>query len=98
MKLGTREHAALADDAYNDHSKDIGSEKIIAVDGVRYRILAAADRPSGCAAMVISDDMHTTNNAATVDEAIRKGMNTCSQVATNCRVYCSACSPPVRIR
>jgi Domain of unknown function (DUF4189) len=53
---------------------------------------------NGCAAMVISDETHTTNNAATLDEAIQKGMRMCSQVAANCRVYYSACSLPVRIR
>lgn len=47
MIAGTREHAALANDAYSDRSKDIGGDKFVFIDEVRYRILATADRSSG---------------------------------------------------
>lgn len=47
MTIGTREHAALADDAYNNRSEDVGKEKAVTVDGVQYKILAAAGSPSG---------------------------------------------------
>jgi len=45
MTIGTRELAALADDAYSDRSKRLGKD--VLVDGVDYIILDLADRPSG---------------------------------------------------
>ena len=54
---------------------------------------------NGCAAMVVGDKAHTSNNAATLDESIRIGMKTCANGGdTNCHVYYSACSKPVRIQ
>jgi hypothetical protein len=53
---------------------------------------------NGCAAMVVGDSGHNSNNAATLDEATQLGMKTCSASDTNCHVYYSACSLPVRIQ
>lgn len=49
------------------------------------------DRPEGGA--------HNTPTAATANEAVATGMKTCRNAGnTNCRVFYSACSLPVRIR
>lgn len=53
---------------------------------------------NGCAAMVMGDKSHTSNNAGSLNEAIQIGMNTCNTADTNCHVYYSACSLPVRIQ
>jgi hypothetical protein len=52
-----------------------------------------------CAAMVLGHREHSSNAAATSAEAISLGMKICANAGdTNCHVYYSACSPPVRIR
>lgn len=51
-----------------------------------------------CAAMVLGDKVFNVTADATVDKAIKAGLNSC--IAANdhtCRVYYSACSLPVRI-
>lgn len=53
---------------------------------------------NGCAAMVMGDSGHISNNAGTLGEAIQKGMKVCGATDTNCHVYYSACSLPVRIQ
>jgi len=52
---------------------------------------------NGCAAMVMGDSGHISNNAGTLGEAIQKGMKICDATDTNCHVYYSACSLPARI-
>lgn len=52
-----------------------------------------------CAVVITADNGHNMSGAATVEAATRAGLQTCiSSGDTNCRVYYSACSPPVRIR
>lgn len=51
-----------------------------------------------CAAVVVGDGGYNTPAAATVDKAVEIGMKTCSTTTTNCHVYYSACSLPVRIQ
>ena len=52
-----------------------------------------------CAAMILGDHRYNTSRAATEEKAIALGMGTCEKEGdTNCRVYYSACSTPVRIR
>lgn len=52
-----------------------------------------------CAAMVVGHTEHSSNAAATLDEAIHLGMLTCNKAGdTNCHVYYSACSLPARVQ
>lgn len=52
-----------------------------------------------CAAMVVGHTEHSSNAAASLDEAIHLGMLTCNNAGdTNCHVYYSACSLPVRVQ
>ena len=53
---------------------------------------------NGCAAMVIGDNSHISNNASTLNEAIQMGMKKCNATDANCHVYYSDCSLPVRIQ
>lgn len=53
---------------------------------------------NSCAAMILGDTKHSTNNAPTLNEAIQLGMEKCQRDTTNCEVYYKACSMPVRIR
>ena len=65
--------------------------------GANCEIEAAYDNQ--CVAVITSNDSHNTPIALTVDQAIATGMKTCRDAGrTNCRVYYSACSLPVRIR
>jgi len=52
-----------------------------------------------CVAVITSNDSHNTPTALTVDQAVATGMKTCRDAGrTNCRVYYSACSLPVRVQ
>ena len=51
-----------------------------------------------CAAMIVGGKDYNVNPGSTVDKAIEDGMNTCRTYATDCHVYYSACSLPVRIQ
>lgn len=51
-----------------------------------------------CAAVIVGDGGYNTPTAATVDKAVEIGINTCSTATTNCHVYYSACSLPIRIQ
>ncbi len=51
-----------------------------------------------CAALVVGDKVYNTSSAATIQQASQSGMDRCSKVSTNCHVYYSACSMPVRIQ
>lgn len=52
---------------------------------------------NACAAMIVGDTGHNSNSAATLDDAIKLGIKTCSKAGdTNCHVYYSACSLAVR--
>ncbi|MBD8873462.1 DUF4189 domain-containing protein [Rhodanobacter sp. DHB23] len=52
-----------------------------------------------CAAMVVSGKGYNVTPAATVDLAVAKGMNTCTNSGDpNCHVYYTACSLPTRIQ
>ena len=54
---------------------------------------------NGCAAMVIGNKEFNVGSAATMDEAIKSGMKVCTDTGnTNCHVYYSVCSLPVRIQ
>lgn len=53
---------------------------------------------NGCAAMVLGDAEFNVHNAATLSDAIKLAMKTCTSRDTNCHVYYSACSLPVRIQ
>ena len=54
---------------------------------------------NGCAAMVVGDQTHTSNNAATLDKAIQIGMKTCTNGGdTSCKAYYTGCSQPVRVQ
>ncbi|RST44887.1 DUF4189 domain-containing protein [Variovorax sp. DXTD-1] len=65
--------------------------------GANCEIEAAYDNQ--CVAVITSNDSHNTPIALTVDQAVATGMKTCRDAGlTNCRVYYSACSLPVRIR
>lgn len=52
-----------------------------------------------CAAMVIGDKGHNSGADLTLDKVVQLGMKTCSAAGdTNCHVYYSACSLPVKIQ
>ena len=54
---------------------------------------------NGCGVMTVGDKMHNSNYGSTVEEATQKGMAMCRSAGdTNCHVYYSACSLPVRIQ
>jgi len=53
---------------------------------------------NGCAAMVLGDKVFNVNSAGALDQAVQKGMAQCSSASSNCHVYYSACSLPVRIQ
>jgi hypothetical protein len=48
--------------------------------------------------MIIGDNSHISVNAATLNEAIQMGTRKCSATDTNCHVYYSDCSLPLRIQ
>jgi len=65
--------------------------------GADCEIEAAYDNQ--CVAVITSNDSHNTPIALTVDQAVAIGMKTCRDAGrSNCRVYYSACSLPVRTR
>lgn len=51
-----------------------------------------------CAALITGDKLFNTSAAATIEEATESGLSRCSKEDTNCRVYYSGCSLPVRIQ
>jgi hypothetical protein len=52
-----------------------------------------------CAAMIVGEKSHSSNNAGTIDEAIKLGIQTCSNAGdTECHVYYRACSPAVEVQ
>ena len=53
---------------------------------------------NGCAAVVIGDKSFNVQSGATLDEAVQKGMAICAPANSNCHVYYSTCSLPVRIQ
>lgn len=54
---------------------------------------------NACAVMVVGDKTHISVSAATIGDATQEGMKTCAKDGdTNCHVYYSACSMPVRIQ
>ena len=54
---------------------------------------------NGCAAMVVGHLQHSSNSAPTQNEAVHTGMKVCTDAGdTNCHVYYSDCSPPLRIQ
>jgi hypothetical protein len=54
---------------------------------------------NGCAVMVIGNKEFNVGSAATMNEAVQSGMKVCTDAGnTNCHVYYSACSLPVRIQ
>jgi hypothetical protein len=49
--------------------------------------------------MVVGEGGYNAQSAAKVDQAVQLSMNVCTKAGrTNCHVYYSACSLPVRIR
>ncbi len=48
--------------------------------------------------MVIGSKAFNVNSAATLDEAVQKGMTMCAQAGDSCHVYYSTCSLPSRIQ
>ena len=65
--------------------------------GANCEIEAAYDNQ--CVAVITSNDSHNTPIARTVDQAVATGMKTCRDAGrTNCHVYYSACSLPVRVQ
>jgi hypothetical protein len=65
--------------------------------GANCEIEAAYDNQ--CVAVITSNDSHNTPIALTVDQAVATGMKTCRDAGrTNCRVFYSACSLPIRTR
>jgi hypothetical protein len=65
--------------------------------GVNCKIDIAYDNQ--CAVVVVGDGAYNVPNAATVDKAVELGMKTCrSSGRSNCHVYYSDCSLPVRTR
>jgi len=65
--------------------------------GMNCQIEATYDNQ--CAAVIVGDGGYNAPNAATVDRAVELGMKTCrASGRSNCHVYYSACSLPVRIR
>ena len=54
---------------------------------------------NGCGAMVVGNPGFNVGNASTLDQVVQQGLKVCRDAgAIECRVYYSACSPPVRIR
>lgn len=54
---------------------------------------------NGCAAMVVGNGGYNVESAAKVNQAVQLSMNICNKAGrTNCHVYYSACSLPVRIQ
>lgn len=65
--------------------------------GLNCKIEIAYDNQ--CVVVVVGDGGYNAPIAATVDQAAEIGMRTCrTNGRTNCHVYYSACSLPVRIR
>jgi len=65
--------------------------------GLNCKIETAYDNQ--CAAVIVGDGAYNAPIAATVDRAVEIGIKTCHNGGlTNCHVYYSACSLPVRIR
>lgn len=65
--------------------------------GIQCEVEVAYDNE--CAAMVLGHKEHSSNAAATTDEAVSLGMKICANAGdTNCHVYYSACSLPIRIQ
>lgn len=51
-----------------------------------------------CAVIAWGDDAYATANAGTIDEASRLGLEECGKGTSNCRIFYSDCSYPVRLR
>ncbi|HWX65266.1 MAG TPA: DUF4189 domain-containing protein [Rhodanobacter sp.] len=51
-----------------------------------------------CAVVVVGDKGYNATPGATMDLANQAGMKVCSDADTNCHVYYSACSLPVRVQ
>ena len=51
-----------------------------------------------CAVMILGNKKYNTASAATINDATKLGMQTCSAADTNCRVYYAECSPPVWVQ
>lgn len=65
--------------------------------GVNCKIEISYDNQ--CAVVVVGDGGYNASNATTVDKAAELSMKTCRDAGrTNCHVYYSACSLPIRIR
>lgn len=64
--------------------------------GTRCMINVAYDNE--CAAMVVGDSGYNATTDTTLNKAVQSGMETCTAATTNCHVYYSACSMPIRIQ
>jgi hypothetical protein len=54
---------------------------------------------NGCAVLLVGNKFFNASSAATIEEATQSGMKVCATNGnTNCHVYYSACSLPVRIQ
>jgi len=51
-----------------------------------------------CGAVIIGDGKIGANSAATIAQASEGGLKVCNAATTNCHVYYTACSMPVRIQ
>jgi hypothetical protein len=51
-----------------------------------------------CAVMVLGDKKYFMQGAPTIEKASQVGRQKCSKSDTNCRIYYSGCSLPVRIQ
>ena len=54
---------------------------------------------NGCAVLLVGDKFFNASSAATIEEATQSGMKVCAANGnTNCHIYYSACSLPVRVQ
>ncbi|MGJ7490474.1 DUF4189 domain-containing protein [Variovorax sp. ZT4R33] len=78
-------------------ASQIAMQDCRAKGGVDCKVDAAYDNQ--CAAVVVGDGGYNVSSRPTADQAITTGMKTCRDAGrSNCHVYYSACSLPVRIR
>lgn len=85
----------------NNISSRSGAERLALADcrakgGARCKVDVSYG--NGCAAMVVGDTGYNVHGAASLDEATKLAIKTCTDATSNCRVYYAACSLPVRIQ
>ncbi|RST45010.1 DUF4189 domain-containing protein [Variovorax sp. DXTD-1] len=85
------------DKSSNREASQTAISDCAAKGGLNCKIEIAYDNQ--CAAVVVGDGGYNAPIATTINKAVEVGMKTCRDAGrSNCHVYYSACSLPVRIR